>query len=109
MELLLEEVEMSRPPRYTAAIIFCSLSLDPLHPGPPDRPDHQDPTLREESLRDVFPDDLLLPAVLDALRCRVHDGGFWQEEHGVSDGGRHPLILRQVQHSLQPPHLCLHE
>lgn len=80
-----------------------------LHPGPPDGSDHQDPAVREEGRRHVFPDDLLLPDVLDALRCRVHDRGLRQEEHGLSHGGHHPLVLCQVQHSLQPPHLRVHE
>lgn len=80
-----------------------------LHPGPPDGSDHQDLAVREEGRRHVFPDDLLLPVVLDALRCCVHAGGLRQEEHDLSHSGHHPLVLCQVQHSLQPPHLCVHE
>lgn len=47
--------------------------------------------------------------MLDALRCCVHDGGLRQEEHGLSHSGHHPLVLCQVQHRLQPPHLRVHE
>lgn len=93
-------------------LMTASSSLFPsaaLHPGPPDGSDHQDLAVREEGCCHVFPDDLLLPAVLDALCCCVHDGGLWQEEHGLSNRGHHPLLLCQVQHSLQPPHLRVHE
>lgn len=80
-----------------------------LHPGPPDGSDHQDLAIREEGGRYVPTDDLLLLVVLDALRRGVHDGGLRQEEHGLSHGGHHPLVLCQVQHGLQPPHLRVHE
>lgn len=80
-----------------------------LHPGPPDSPDHQDLAVREEGGRHVFPHDLLLPDVLDALRRRVHVGGLREAEHGLSHSGHHPLVLCQVQHGLQPPHLRVHE
>ncbi len=80
-----------------------------LHPGPSDSSDHQNLAVREEGGYNVFPDDFLLPAVLDALCCCVHDGSLRQEEHGISHSGHHPLVLCQVQHSLQPPHLRVHE
>lgn len=47
--------------------------------------------------------------MLDALRRGVHDGGLWQEDHGFPYGGHHPLILRQIQYSLQPANLRVHE
>uniref|UniRef100_A0A3Q3GL20 Opsin 3 n=1 Tax=Labrus bergylta TaxID=56723 RepID=A0A3Q3GL20_9LABR len=84
-------------------------STTAFHSGPADGPDHQDPAVREEDSCHVFPDDLLLSGVLDALCCRLHDGGLRQEEHGLSHPGHHPLFLCQVQHVLQPAHLRVHE
>lgn len=80
-----------------------------LHPGPPDSSNHQDLAVREEGRHYVFPHDHLFPVVLDALCCSVHDGGLWQEEHGVSHSSHHPLILCKVQYSLQSPHLRVYE
>lgn len=80
-----------------------------LHPRPPNGSHHQDPALREESRHYVSSNDLLLPGMLDTLRYCVHDGSFRQEKHGLSNSGHHPIVLCQVQHSLQPPHLCIHE
>lgn len=80
-----------------------------LSPRPPNGSNHQDFALWEESRRDVSSDDNMLPGLLDTLRCRLHDGGIRQEEHGLAHSGHHPIILCQVEHGVQPPHLRLYE
>lgn len=80
-----------------------------LHPRSADGSNHQDLAVRKEGCCYVSADDLLLPGVLDALRCCVYVGSLWKEEHGFSHSGHHSIILCEVQHSLQPPHLHLHE